>query len=450
MSDITSLFTYKKQHLLEYGYYVLIFICSLIGESISQTLMVTVASINIFYGDVINASVLLAILIMFIRGRLLKLHKESYLYFGLLLVLLLALLLGFMKYSYRAIGEARLILPFLWIYLVSIFYKGERFIDSKYLIKMIRNTIFISAVAGLIAFPFGFIFNFKLDWEDFRGIRYIYTNQSFSIMIMICLLLLKAGVRRLNLKEILFLCTCIIILILSKNRAAVAAPAFVFLLLTIIQGKIKTILYAAVAIILLVGTIFVVSSSATQEIFLAFKGVFDPLNDSTGSWRFALQSAALAQALETFWLGQWFGSYFAFNVPGMNWSLLNEIQPHNQFLILFLKTGIVGVTLYVLLLLKIIWTQIYVITKHSISKDEKVYCFVLLIIISSQFLYGMAYDFYPYIGLYYGFALLLLKSIRYKAGIAKDLSISEFKFFSKRLRPIAAHSGVSFKPLVDL
>jgi len=407
----TTSFAVKKQKLMEYGFFSLIFVWSLLGEMLSFDLPITISSINIYFGDLVLASILFYTLYAFSKNRLLPLHKESTVYFLLLLILCIAFVNGFQKYGYRAIGEMRIIAPLIWVYVASLFYKKES-TDSDYLIKIIHTTIVISAIASLAAYPFNRIFG--LGWEDFRGMRYLHTNQTFNLSILVCLYLLKINVSRLKVTQYILLIVCILTLIISKNRAAVAAPAAVFMLINAFQGKVKSIVFTVLLVCLIVVSISIMSTTLSQQTVDAFTGVIDPTSDSTGKWRMAIQGAAFSQALETFWLGQGLGGYFSFVIKGYNWGKVSDIQPHNQFLILFLKSGIFGVLFYILAILSHIYCQLILVRKMLLTKVEKIYSSVLLIIISSQLIYGILYDLYPYIGLFYGLSLVYFKTLKNK------------------------------------
>jgi O-antigen ligase len=177
--------------------------------------------------------------------------------------------------------------------------------------------------------------------------------------------------------------------------------------------KAKMLAYAAIIVtLLMVAAKSFTPESIVSDVDTAFSGAIDPANDNTAKWRMGIQLVALQQAFETFWLGQGFGSYFNFVVAEKYRSIWYEATPHNQFLVIFLKTGIIGVLLLVALLMVYVYKSLKMLSKLPNTSKEKIYVLLLLVIISSQLFYGMTYDFIPIFGVYYGFGALLIRSIK--------------------------------------
>jgi O-antigen ligase len=217
----------------------------------------------------------------------------------------------------------------------------------------------------------------------------------------------------LSFKEVLLLLISLVIAIFSKNRAGLIFPGTLTLLLYARYSRIKIfILIVLIAVIAVLVIITVTPDSVLTEVDKAFSGALNPSTDQTGRWRIAIQLVALEQAFETFWLGQGYGSYFNLVVPERYQNILYEISPHNQFLVTFLKSGIIGVLLLVSLLGSYIYKSLKCVDKIPDNAHEKLFILLLLVIVSSQIFYGMTYDFIPFFGLYYGFGALLIRSIK--------------------------------------
>lgn len=209
----------------------------------------------------------------------------------------------------------------------------------------------------------------------------------------------------------------IVLAILSKNRAGLIIPIAIASIMYAKHSSFKRIIYSVSAIaILLISIKLLTPSGLLNEVEMALSGALDPITDKTGRWRLAVQASALQQSLETFWMGQGYGGYFSFSVPGMNYNLPVEYPPHNQYLVFFLKTGIIGTILCLLTVLSYCYRSVKSI--KSMSSNSRSYLFIalLLVVISSQLIYGHVYDFIQTYGLYYGFGILLIKA----AGIKKQ------------------------------
>jgi O-antigen ligase len=150
---------------------------------------------------------------------------------------------------------------------------------------------------------------------------------------------------------------------------------------------------------LLIGvTISVILPNEFNNATLAIESGLNPTEDETGIWRLAVNGAALEQGMETPLVGQGFGGYFYFVVPGME---PIEDPPHNQFIYLFLKTGIVGASLCLLVLLSFFLNTLWRV-RSSLTEEAVTIQSWLLVIIVSQFVYGLVYGFVPLFGFFVG------------------------------------------------
>ena len=340
-----------------------------------------------------------------------------------LLWIITAIVIGYTRYGFRAIGESRYVLQFFSFFVPFYLIKKHRLHDTEFITHLIQKTMYLAALAGVAAYFYGNAFD--LGWEDFRGERYISTFQTFNIVIFTCYLLLKYEFqKKLSRQETLLLILFALIAILSKNRASLVAPTAILLVIYALHGRLRALAYATLIVVVLLVCIQFVSEPLWKQLLISFRGVVNPTVDESVNWRRGIQLVALAQSMETFWLGQGYGGYFNFHVPGFNWDLPIEYPPHNQFLVLLLKTGIIGATLCILTLASYILKNYNLVRCLRINAKERLYLMALLVVIASQLLYGFAYDFIPLYGLYYGYGIVLMRSI---INAAKSRSMNQLE-----------------------
>jgi O-antigen ligase len=240
--------------------------------------------------------------------------------------------------------------------------------------------------------------------EDFRGMRYLGSSQTFNIMALAAFL----AVRALCLRKISFLhlastVTLILIAILTKNRAALFSITVGFFVLLVFRRDFRQLLLFLACALLIGVTIAFYSSDAFNNATLAIESGLNPMEDETGLWRLALNGAAIEQGMETPLVGQGFGGYFYFVVPGME---PIEAPPHNQFVYLFLKTGIIGALLCFLILASFCITTLRRV-RSSLTEEAVTIHSWLLVVGVSQLVYGLVYGFVPLFGFFVGCGTIL-------------------------------------------
>ena len=137
--------------------------------------------------------------------------------------------------------------------------------------------------------------------------------------------------------------------------------------------------------------LFFIFSKFINNILFAFNGVINFRDDSTGSWRYYVQYNAFTQGLEKPVFGEGYGGYFAFYVPEFRTTV--ELPPHNIFLFLFLKSGLIGVISALLLLTSLSYQAFLIKGKTENNPKYEKYRIIFLVVFISLFFYGMAYGF---------------------------------------------------------
>lgn len=394
-------------------FFVILFIHTCFIEWLQETILFSVGPINVYIIDLIY------VLLVYVSARVLLskkrsiIFKEGPLYGIFLLWIFVEILVGLTRYGFRAIGEARYVIPFLSFFVPFYLLNAKQRSDPEYISALVYKTFFWCALASIFAYVFNFIIGNENMFLDFRGVRYIGSLHTFYLTILFCFYTLKYAVlKSIKINELLLLIVCIALAILSKNRAGLIFPIAMASLVYAKHFSIKKIIYSVLIVIaLLLSLKFFIPSGLLNEIDLALSGALDPTTDQTGKWRLAVQASAFLQSLETFWFGQGYGGYFNFSVPGMNWNLPVEYPPHNQYLSFFLKAGIFGAILCLATVLNYTYKSLKIMKYMDGSSRNYLFIVLLMITISSQLLYGLVYDFIQTYGLYYGFGVLLMNAV---------------------------------------
>jgi hypothetical protein len=417
-------------------FYVVLFFYSLILSDLTVLPIIRIGGVNIYAVDIVNILICLS-LVFTIRNFMLTMGKVEKIFIGFLIFLFLQVFRGIFMYGFSGIGEARILMPLLMSFVPFILIKGDTVRRSE-IICLIEKIIYIAGIAGLFMFIIEYLHggrfflvaenieNFDF-MEDPRGIRYLDVYHIYNMILLLVFIILKAEyTKSIDSKTILLAILLVIAIFLSQGRTSIIALIFAYGFIQALRGKIRFILYS----LLFGATIFIIFiylAPQTASIYLTlltdYRSVIEPVIDYTGTgfWRWALNVAAIEQGMNTFWLGQGFGGYYYFIVPLVS-TVPIEVGPHNMYIIMFLKAGIIGVMLLCLFLFsfmaKLIKQQ--VILLRSGDKERSFYLSVILLVLISQIPYGMSYSFIQLLGLYIGFGFILLRNEeKYSLSIAE-------------------------------
>ncbi len=372
--------------------------------------LLAVPPVQIYVGDLMTG---MAIVMVFKgvhswRSRLVSRFELPYLFF--LGWVVLAILAGIGTYGYRAFGESRTVVHFFTFLFPFALFDEQGVRDLSKVVDTVEKVILLSALLSLTMF---FVAPFlEFVQEDFRGERYLNSNQTFFLVLASCWLFVRI-LNRLNFRPIFGTAAFLFLVaaILSKNRTAIASLAFVLPILIFVSGRLRVILASALLMVA-AGLAFAWFAPGTVgEVSIALGGILNPTDDPNYSWRLQVQSAALEQGMDTFWSGQGYGSYFNYIVADAQGLHIEEVTPHNQFLTLFLKTGVIGV-LSIVVAMGWFLRESYRIRR--ISKEPlmvKTVLTVMMLATASQFFYGFAYDFQAFFGIYLGFGTIIIREV---------------------------------------
>jgi O-antigen ligase len=392
------------------AYYVYVLVLSLIPVNLNATLWFMIPPVQINIGDLFNAFIMFAAVWVIRRRGLRNINSTVEVVYLLFLGwLLVACLRGMFQFGYRAIGEFRTILyafSFFLPYMVLEKLENDQE-RSKELFALVENTILISAIAASVMQFVGTHLGFSIS--DYRGERVLNSDQSFLVLLGACYVGVKYVVRgNVRMWEVLLAIMFLGVGIVSKNRIALVALSTVFAAFLLIRRKFSLFAMAALLTISIVALTVYLSPSKAEEYEAAYGVLIDPVSDQDLNWRILVQGAAIEQAFDTFWFGQGYGGYYELLVPGLNYNIPYNITPHSQFLNLFLKTGIVGLVLCLVTMLAPVLAYRRVKRIRELGADSRVIISVVLLVVCSQFIYGLGYDFIPLFGVFFAFGALCI------------------------------------------
>ncbi|MBN1396970.1 MAG: O-antigen ligase family protein [Bacteroidetes bacterium] len=370
--------------------------------------LANVGSINIYIIDIVYILIMISVLFVVFKQKIYY-DLQIKIFF---LWMVIAIMYGMSNYGYRAIGEARYIWPLYAFFIPMVFLITGKMDDLRKFEIIINKTLLIAAIVVSILFIIELFYNGRfflsaakeesLRLEDFRGIRYLGSDETFTLSAYAIFILSNIIVKkRTEIKEVLTVILLIMIVIFTKNRAAPVSVCIGMLAVLLIEKKIKYLFRSVMAISVTFIMLIIIFPSITGDLFKAFSGVVQIEDDPTGYWRFVVQSSALLQGMETPIFGQGFGGYFEFYVPELDKVI--EYPPHNMYIFLFLKSGLIGLSIFLVMLYTVIISSFRLKKITELDPELEKYRLFFLIIFISQIPYMMAYNYYIYFGLFVGF-----------------------------------------------
>jgi O-Antigen ligase len=402
-------------------YFIYIFALSFVPVLVQETLLFNIGTFGVYLVDVLDCIVLLAILrILPVRKGLLC-SVEELLFVLLLIWLIVEILLGSTRFGYRALGESRTVMNFFSFVLpYAVLYRKRRSPSAEETLWLLRGTVLCAAAGALLFFFLGPFMG--MTTTDFRGEKVLGSQQTFYVLVSALWLLVKRPGRGVARTSTLLLGVILLLLgIFSKNRTPLVALGMVLSFYLLFSGRLRSVLgIASIGLVMFLSASFIFPKM-TDEAIAALQGISDPSTDHDFQWRVLVQDAALEQGLSNLWMGEGFGNYYEIVYPGQYGMEVSQAPPHNQFLTLFLKAGVIGVALCLVAMTVFcfrLFRGLSGLSRNSLARSGFV---LILLIVFSQFLYGMAYDFIPFYGIYCGLGCILLKC----SGSGSDESTAE-------------------------
>lgn len=395
--------------------YAAVFLLGLAYSDLSALPVAGSAGQALYAIDIVNAGALALAVSYVLHGALSRLTSAGRAYCVFLGWLVVEVVIGATRYGGAALGEFRYVLPLFWFFVPPAIEELRRTPLEVEYATVPLNIVGVAALAGVIMLAIEAIHGgryyftaanqAKANFTDFRGARYLDSYQTFNIAFASAIALVAGmRMRRPGLLPLAFM--LLGLAVWTQNRTALIAVVAGLVGLAILQRRFGLLALGACGLGTALLVVALLAPSLLEQLEASYRAALSPAADDSGSWRLYIQLQALVQGLRTPLLGQGYGGYFRFEIPGREDVLA---PPHNQYLVLFLKGGIVAVLLAVGALTGYgisLWRRR---GDARMSPRERIVAECLLLLIVTQFAYGLAYDFVLTFGLMTGCAEVLLQ-----------------------------------------
>ncbi len=392
-----------------------VFVLVAFWDDCVNLILFSIGSANIYPIDLLVGATILYLLIDSSRRRECTFANVLPVPFLFLLAwIVFSVARGFSQYSFSAYGDSRIVLPFVFACL-----GGQVFgqISDEHESASLFQRLLIGAGLGVlltfcIELILGHRFAFYMQatdvegWgeiEDARGIRFLNTVQTFCAGILVVSRFI--GItrnRQSGLLERMLVFIMIPVALISQNRTAivsVSAATLLYVLLIIRQSlNLRIVALVIGSLVCAFSVVLFFFPNVVQSIIVLAQAGIDPDADPTGTWawRLALAGEALVQFSQAPVLGQGFGEHWAFVLPDE----FVTSPPHNQYITLLVKMGMVGFGLLVVIVVQFFKSAR--INRKLFSTEGQWMADVVWIVVAASIPYGFAYDYVPLFGLYLG------------------------------------------------
>jgi hypothetical protein len=404
---------------------LIIILMGVIGEDAFGYCLFQIGTIEIYLVDL---AIFATVIVILLNWRTLFSDDKKSILLPLLIFLgwvVVCILKGMGYFSISAIGEARVILPLLFFAVSYALIMRSR--PGPSVLDSLGKLLALAALGVLIVFLLELYVGHRLSlsmmessdvnygyFKDARGIRILGTLQSFTagvFFIFVCINILQKNKIPYTYKLLGMVMP--IILLVSMNRAALISIVFGLgfygLFFTKSGQKIKMVAIMGVTlmIVFLSMKYFFPQRFDVDALEFLVVSATNPENESTGNWewRMVVENAAYQVFRENPITGEGFGRYWDIYIGGRQLQTL----PHNQYLVLLAKTGIIGLMLFIFIILSVLTN--YVRSRNDILDYARPLFDTMLIIVIASIPYGFAYGYVQTYGFYLGiFAGILHRS----------------------------------------
>ena len=378
------------------------------GNSISQEeLWITVRGFNISISDFLYAILVLKIIAFAIMNSIdflkyLREHKEITIWLGYFFILVL---LGVSSYAKRAVGDSRFFLPLVIAFAIPLFFTVKKI--NRMFVVLIPIAILLSVVGILFGEP-------PPDTGLLRSeFRFLNSTMSLTCGIILLLGIVYAGNKEKFHKWWWLVLIYLLGVVLVTQHRSVWVGLAVGVTVYLFRRRVSTaiILKGAVALIsVIVVLIFLspsIQDSFMNSLLFVFKGV---TADDTGNWRMLYWAEALNKIQSSPIFGLGFGDYYeALAETGVT------VSPHNFYIHILFKTGIIGLILQILIFAKVFSILRYL--SRTDYGENKFIANALFPIILMNLVYYLFYTMELLTGLLIGYILLLDIESKQNSGI---------------------------------
>lgn len=395
--------------------YAVVFVVSLAFSDLTVARIAGTQGQAAYAIDLVNVAAIGLTALYVLTGGLQRLTGAGRCYAVFLGWLLIELLLGASRYGGRALGEFRYVLPLFWFFVPLAIEQLRGTASTVEYGTLPLNLVGIAAAAGLVMlaieianggrYYFSAANDVRNGFTDFRGQRFLDSYQTFNIAFAGALALLWTRATRsptwIPVALILFAAA-----VWTQNRSALIAVIAGLLVFALAERRFALVGALAAGAVVVVVLVAIFAPDLFAKIAASYGSALHPTEDDSGRWRLMIQLSAFDQAMQNPVLGQGYGGYFRFEFPGADDVLA---PPHNQFLVLFLKGGVIAVVLVILAMTSyslVLWKRR---RSAAFSAKERLMIEGVLLLVFTQWVYGFAYDFVITLGLFLGCGEMILQ-----------------------------------------
>ena len=400
-------------------YFLCVFFMSAFPEDMQVISVAKIGAVHVYPIDILYFLSIGSFFVAWREGSLKNLGRAGNIYFFFVAWVVAELILGLTQNGFRAIGESRWFL-FVFTFFVPFALLGRQKVETAdEVFTLVRRTILIAALASFLKFFLELWYGGRFflapslieevgRFEDFRGLRILGSSQTYVLMLAAAMLVIQGMLRgQTQLSDKILIACLVIASLITQNRTGILSIVVGLSTILIFSGRIKLLVRVAVFVSIGVILVNITYPEESQRVFGTLLSGLNPSEDDTGSWRLIQFASAIQQGFESPLVGHRFGDYFYFEVPGMR--PIEDI-PHNAFLLLFLRTGSVGLLL--------LFASVALLVRQANRKKNTLFentreiqaLYVCLLVVSSQFVYGLAYPFIPELGVFLGFGVILVRT----------------------------------------
>ena len=326
---------------------------------------------------------------------------------------IICIIRGIPVWGHSAIGESRFVI-WTWVYFPVVYT-----IKNMYQFKKFLN-IFLFVVISYLTYLFSwrFFIQFQGDLGEMLRSRLMGADLALlvvSIFVFCLIFLLSGTAKKHRVSLILFTFFCAVLIPFGARTGWIAwsiSTVFVVFILLRERGlkAYLPFLIFSTALLILFWYLGLFTTGGRLDpdadqglIFLTEQGQ----QKGTAGWRLMGWSRIIEQSLrESFIFGQGFGEYydiFYFYEKG--------VPPHNDWLIIFSKMGLIGLIMFVIILIQFYKTGFNYI-KQTNDKKSQAYMKGLLVVFLTGLVGGTFFFFFPFTWLAAGLQTALLNISR--------------------------------------
>lgn len=346
-------------------------------------------------------------------------HKGFLFFLGMLL---LYTLIGVGRFGMTAVSDCRQFYHFFFFFLGLAYARDlgeENFMEGLYkiILSLAIGSFLLFLVEIIIGHGFGLAImsSEETDYgflEDERGIRILGSTETFNL----CLFVIYVYIFKQSRSIIqLFLAAVFFIAVLvSQNRTPIIGACFGLFFLSAVtfrlkKGRMHVLLLHFLLVLLLFLSIYLLDYYKILPLLSSLRSATSIENDEIGTSSFRLLGAL--SALEVFFrhilLGEGLG-------PGWNidfgFAVLN-IQPHNQYVSILAKLGLIGFLLFIVWMVKC--ARIIKKYRRMVGYNQDLVRFAT-VLFASQIPYGLGFNFHPFFPFFFGMLFTKMVIVRQK------------------------------------